>query len=173
MQNSKSEAPVIFSKEGFTIIEILVVVVIIGILASIVVVSFNTTLRHSREGKRIADLKNVSTALDMYYAENNSYPNSYGGVGIWDGIYSCWGDSTTNWIPGLVPTYLKGELPRDPRNHTNCGEQYIYRSDGKAYKLLAHQPEDCQWTVGKYPSLADPMRNCWAFGYYSEGAYNF
>jgi len=77
MQNSKSEAPVIFSKEGFTIIEILVVVVIIGILASIVVVSFNTTLRHSREGKRIADLKNVSTALDMYYAENNSYPNSY------------------------------------------------------------------------------------------------
>jgi len=64
-------------------------------------------------------------------------------------------------------------LPRDPRNHTVCGEQYIYNSNGTDYKLIAHQPEECLVVKAKYPNLLDPMRDCWAYGYWTEGAKNW
>ena len=154
---------------GFTLIELLVVISIIGFLASMAVFALNTARLKSRTAKRVADLKQISTALEMYYDTNNGYPNSGGN---WDGIYSCWGDSTTNWIAGLAPTYI-GQLPRDPRNHTNCGEQYIYTSNGINYKLISHGPEDCATVKSKYPSLIDPARDCWAFGYWTPGAVNW
>ena len=154
------------AKKGFTLIELLVVISIISLLATLAVTSLKNAQIKSRNAKRISDLKQISTALALYYDNNNAYPNSGGN---WDGIYTCWGDSSTNWIVGLAPTYI-GQLPRDPRNHTNCGEQYIYTSNGTDYKLISHQPEDCAAVKSSYPSLIDPGRDCWAFGYWTDGA---
>ena len=64
----------ITKQAGFTIIEILVVFVIIGILASIVVISFNSTLRKSRISQCKADEKEIETALEMYYNDFSTYP---------------------------------------------------------------------------------------------------
>ena len=151
---------------GFTLIELLVVIAIIGLLASVVLVALNGARIKARTTKRTADLSQLQKALEMYYNMNNAYPNSGGN---WDGIYTCWGDASENWISGLVPAYIS-RLPRDPRNHTNCGEQYIYNSNGIDYKLISHNPEECSEVKAKYLNLIDPARDCWAFGNWSPGA---
>ena len=133
-------------EKGFTLIELLIVVAIISLLSSFIFVSLRNAAMQAREITRISDLRSIKMALEAYFIENYFYPNSLGGAGVWDGLYSCWGDSFADWMPGLVPEYM-GLLPRDPRNHDVCSEQYIYRSDGEDYKLLAHSPIDCEWVV--------------------------
>lgn len=60
-------------QRGFTLIEILVVVAIIGILAGIIVANLDT-VRRSRDSQRISDLLKIQTALEQYKADNGSYP---------------------------------------------------------------------------------------------------
>lgn len=64
------------NKRGFTLIELLVVIAIIGLLASIVAVAVNSARKKARDVKRKADIKTIQTALEVYYDDNNSYPNS-------------------------------------------------------------------------------------------------
>jgi Acyltransferase family len=117
---------------------------------------------------RLADLGRLRAALSAYRQDHGFYPSS----GTWSGLY--WPDTPgENWLPGLVPGYL-ASLPRDPRHTDIMHAQYIYRSDGHDYKLLAMLPEDCALTVSLNPRLADPARNaangCIAYGYWTSGA---
>lgn len=59
---------------GFTLIELLVVVSIIGLLSSIVLFSLNAGRAKARDAKRLTDIRQVATALELYYNECNSYP---------------------------------------------------------------------------------------------------
>jgi len=62
---------------GFTLIELLVVIAIIGILASIVLASLNTARRKSRDARRIADVKQIQLALELYAdASSQEYPDA-------------------------------------------------------------------------------------------------
>ncbi len=66
------------SKKGFTLVELLVVIAIIGILSSIAVVSVGNVRRLARDSKRLADIRQLQTALEMYFNENNAYPLAAG-----------------------------------------------------------------------------------------------
>lgn len=61
-------------QKGFTLIELLVVIAIIGLLATIAVVALNAARESARDSKRIADVRQVQTALEMYYNAKSSYP---------------------------------------------------------------------------------------------------
>lgn len=92
-------------KKGFTLLELLVVIAILGILSTLTVASLRGATAKGRDARRKSDIKAIQTALELYYSDNNLYP-----------------DATST----LVPTYIK-EVPRDPvatqsytYDHTDC-----------------------------------------------------
>ncbi len=64
------------NKKGFTLIELLVVIAIIGILATIAVVALQQARQSARDSKRIADIRQIQTALELYYNNNSFYPEN-------------------------------------------------------------------------------------------------
>ena len=120
---------------------------------------------------QVRDLYKIKIALDKYYKDNGAYPKSSGGFDVWDGFSTCWGKSTPDWIPGLVPKYI-AKLPRDPRKSKDCEQHYLYQSNGTEYKLISHKPSsECFETAKKnYPELIDPHRPTWAFGFWTKNA---
>lgn len=86
-------------KKGFTLLELLIVIVIIGILALIIVPGLASGPKRARDAQRKTDLRAVKNALETYYNDNNSYPT---------GAYSGLGST-------LVTAYLPS-LPSDPKN---------------------------------------------------------
>ena len=63
-------------KNAFTLIELLVVIAIIGILATLAVVALQQARQNARDSKRMADIKQIHTALELFYYENGRYPTS-------------------------------------------------------------------------------------------------
>ena len=114
--------------KGFTLIELLVVIAIIGILSSVVLASLNSARKKSRDARRLMDMKQIQTALELYYDSNNRYPDSdFQGCGGWDSG----GD-------GDFITYLKtaGFLPQDildPIINDSCGNYAYYRYGAGGY----------------------------------------
>lgn len=64
------------SKEGFTLIELMVVLAVLGILAAVAVPRFSDMTGKANLVKAKNELKQVQTALELYYAENNEYPKT-------------------------------------------------------------------------------------------------
>lgn len=124
-----------FRKSGFTLIELLVVIAIIGVLASIVLASLTSARAKARDSKRVADLRSMEKALNLYYSINGRYPLACGATAnAWKGHGSNFGDCNTDYIEGLAP-YIN-QLPIDPSGDTTQG--YIYRSTGTEYKVMSY-----------------------------------
>lgn len=64
------------SRKGFTLIELLIVIAIIGLLASMVLVGFGTFRSRGRDARRIADMREVQNALELFYTKSNRYPDA-------------------------------------------------------------------------------------------------
>ncbi|MDD3711445.1 MAG: carboxypeptidase-like regulatory domain-containing protein [Patescibacteria group bacterium] len=65
-----------FNKSGFTMIELLVVVVIVGLLFTLSVVSLQNARVNARDAKRVADIKQIQFGLELYYRDQGEYPES-------------------------------------------------------------------------------------------------
>lgn len=86
------------NNKGFTLIELLVVIAIIGLLSTLSVLALNSARARSRDAKRISDIKQIQTALEMYYNEAGYYPAD-GAVDAGDTI-----STGTNVYMKVVPT---------------------------------------------------------------------
>jgi len=62
------------NKAGFTLIELLVVIAIIGLLSTLSVLALNSARARARDAKRVADVRQIQTALEMYYNDAGTYP---------------------------------------------------------------------------------------------------
>jgi len=80
-------------QSGFTIVELLIVIVVIGILAAITIVAFNGVQAKARDGARISKVTSIAKAIELYYADNGTYPPIQDGLG---NETSC-GSLTENW----------------------------------------------------------------------------
>lgn len=106
--------------KGFTFIEMLVVVTLIGILSLIGVANFRVANQKARDGRRQGDLQQIRAALELYRTDVNSYPPT--GIIAADQIVSPAGT-----------TYME-DIPSDPLDPTYT---YYYSSDGVTYTLCA------------------------------------
>jgi len=131
MSKSNKQIPKI-SKRGFTLIEILIVVAIIGILSSVVLVGLSSFRARGRDAKRIADLRETQNALELYYAKYSTYPN----------VVNTWADLRTLLVsPGTgigVST-----ISDDPLSDSPQAWHYGYgvSADGQRY-VIGAQLED-------------------------------
>lgn len=96
------------TKQGFTLLEVLVSATIIAVLTIIGVVSYSSVNKRSRDVKRKSDLEQVRSALEMYRADNTvkpgEYPSSAGAGAFTD---------AQNLAASLVSTYIPS-VPDDP-----------------------------------------------------------
>jgi len=127
---------------GFTLVELLVVISIIGLLSSIVLATINSAQSRGRDAQRIADAGLIQAALELYYGTNRRYPDS---LGAW--ILSL---SGSQWIPGLAPAFFV-KVPVDPINtfSTSLEADYAYvtTANGEDYCLQIPQENDCSSSI--------------------------
>ena len=72
----KNKNPQLAHRRAFTLIELLVVIAIIGVLATLSVVALNNARAKSRDAKRVADVKQVQTALELFFNDKGRYPTT-------------------------------------------------------------------------------------------------
>jgi len=144
-----------------------VVISIIGLLSSIILVSVNSVRGKARDAVRMSNLKQIQKALEAYMIDSGTYPSTggaYWGICVNGGSKSRSGANA--YIPGLTPKYF-AELPVDPLGITTGWSGYLYRSNGKNYKLLAHSTGPESFPSDGDP-FYDPVRPTWAWMLCSE-----
>jgi len=104
-------------RKGFTFVEVLVVLTIIGLLSSIIFVGLGGFRARGRDTRRLADLKSIQGGLELFYSKNHVYPQALGDL--------------------LTANIGVTKLPVDPSN--NAAYFYSYKTaDQQGYVLSAH-----------------------------------
>lgn len=123
--------------KGFTIVELLIVIVVIAILAAISIVAYNGIQQRGRDSQRQSDVKTIAKALELYYIDNGRYPPGNGSTTINPGWSTTADASWANLRSILVPKYIS-DLPSDPISTPNVsvqgsGYNYAYFADQGGY----------------------------------------
>lgn len=114
--------------KGFTLIELLFVIAIIGLLSAIGTVSYESASRQSRDVKRVSDIKQVQTAIEIFF-ENHSYYPFDGAPGI-DGSILETETGTLSLSDAGFSIQPSGRvyMLKIPKNPAPNGTPYLYRS---------------------------------------------
>jgi len=108
------------TKPAFTIIELLVVIAVIGFITSVIMASLVSAQRDARDKRRVSDLKQIQTALELFHTDNQHFPRQADGAN---------GNISTNTtLLTLLEPYLQG-TPVDPAGLGNDTFHYYYDGD--------------------------------------------
>lgn len=151
--------------KGFTLIELLVVVAIISLLSSVVFASLNTAREKARDARRKVDLKQIQTALELYYNKCGTYIIKQNCTGIGYGYLNL---GTSGWFAydytvtgslakGLVDNGVVGEIIKDPSGMVTSNSV-----DSTGYMLQISGDKYTIWANLKNPTVADiaTQNNC-------------
>lgn len=128
---------------GFTIVELLIVIVIIGILAAITIVAYNGTQQRARDSKRVNDITSIKGALLAYKSLNGVYPDSTSGQsGSWDSSADF--RSGHIFLTNLVTSGIVRSVPIDPVNTSNDTDQ----NTGMHYNYYTYNDMAYLGTIG-------------------------
>ena len=119
---------------GFTLMELLVVMVILSVLVALATGTYGTTSRRGRDNRRKNDLRNLATSLEVYYGDKGRYPTSNAngemvGCGTGDLEVCRWGGE----FKDQKNTFYMVLIPDDPVT----GQKYYYVGTTNTYKLYA------------------------------------
>lgn len=131
-------------KKGFTIVELLIVIVVIAILAAVSTIAYTNVQAKARDAQRKSDIQTIAKALELYYMDHGQYPLSRCGATTTpacptpkniNSFWSSTSDGSWNVLESaLVPEYLP-KLPVDPRS-TVSSQAGIY--GGYQYEYLTY-----------------------------------
>ncbi len=159
MQKNKTRLPA--GRQGFTLIELMIVMVILAILAAVGTSSFISSQKKSRDSTRKSSLKNIATALELYYNDKGKYPGDDGA----GKIKGCGDDiAPTVCQPGTAFSDANGtiymeRLPVDPTSK----RRYYYRAPSvNQFQIYANLENDqdssiistdssCAASTGSFP----------------------
>jgi type II secretion system protein G len=138
------------SQAGFTLMEIMVVIAIIGVLATMIAGNFIEANKKSRDAQRKSNMTQVKNALEAYYNDHGSYPASNGGEILGAG----WGERFQDLDIADGAVYM-AQLPTDPRAPSI---QYFYHTDTNAtkYQLFTYLENERDDGIVTF----DPVRTC-------------
>lgn len=149
------------SEFGFTIVELLIVIVVIGILAAITITAYNGAQVRARDSARISKVKSISKAIELYRVDNGTYPPILDGVG-WE--TTC-GSQTESWghcdrnkiLADSLASYMKID-PTSLSDATQGNYYYHYTSqavDGyQTYGLMVYLEGNSGQSDGGYVTNA-------------------
>lgn len=152
---------IFLNKRGFTLVELLVVISIIGLLSSFAMVSLTSARMKARDALRKGDMAQLRTALVLYFDDNGRYPicdevhwNAAWGAGD-EPMGSAPAEGSVCYNDVIAPALESGSrpimeyIPRDPLNKTNDPGvrtdllyRYISNSGGLEYAVIYYLEED-------------------------------
>jgi len=124
--------PINLNNYGFTVLELLVVISIIGILIAMGSVSYTTAQKKSRDSRRKSDLKAIQNAMEECYSVNEGTYETLGS-GDLSGSISCSG----NTVMSAIPT--------DPKSSSTTYYYQVTDSDDDSYTIYADLEDDGSW----------------------------
>ena len=107
-------------KKGFTLVELMIVITVIAILATIAVVTFTRVQKTARDSKRKEEMHSIVTALQGYYSEKSVYP-----------VSAVAASANTVLSPALTTNYM-ASVPVGPVGASGSNTDYMYVSGGSA-----------------------------------------
>lgn len=121
-----------YSRRGFTLMELLIVMVLLGILVALGTGSYASSIRRGRDNRRKSDLRNIATALESYYNDKGAYPTNNSnvemvGCGIGDLGVCSWGGQFSDKNNTLYMVMI----PDDPASKY----KYFYIGTSSTYKI--------------------------------------
>jgi general secretion pathway protein G len=119
-------------RKGFTLIELMIVIVIIGILATLLIPRIMERPEEARRIKAKMDIKTIESALKLYKIDSGTYPTTE------QGLEALVKKPETSPLPKKWREggYLEGSVPNDP-----WGNPFYYTSpgsDGRDYEILSY-----------------------------------
>ncbi len=130
---------------GFPLVEIMVVVAIIAVLATIIVVAYQGFGERTRDSQRTTDVAQIKIALDKYYADNSRYPDVCGGTPVCSVVA----------LSTPLAQYIK-QLPSDPLTSQNGQNEYRYgvSTDGSGYGIVVNYEDTSPCITGSRIAIA-------------------
>ena len=129
--------------QGFTLVELLVVIAIIGVLSSIVLASLKNVRIRANDTARVADVRSIKTAIEMYYNDNHQYPR-YGDPETENYLKRLSSVLVPIYLPA-IPQILQGDLAGYKWAGTDSYGLRIYTEGSNSYCMTGVNVNPAWW----------------------------